>query len=116
MKFQENIQQRLTGRYKKSFDVYSAHLTSELGRHRRGDNLVSDYLFDVDVLTQLIGKNLVKFAKVKIGIIHLYCGNDIKKFIRKQKRRVKDYLYYQKIGVRKYPWHQQNKLGLISSF
>ena len=74
---------------------------------------IDDHLFDIDILTQLAGKKLVKFAKVKTSIIHLYCGSDIKKFIRKQKRRIKDYLYYQKIGLRKYPWHQQNKLGLF---
>lgn len=75
--------------------------------------LVGDYLFDIDIIAQLASKKPVKFAKVKTGIIHLYCGGDIKKFIRKQKRRIRDYLYYQKIGVRKYPWRQQNKLGLL---
>jgi len=75
--------------------------------------LVADYLFDIDIITQLASKKPVKFAKVKTGIIHLYCGSDIKKFIRKQKRRIKDYLYYQKIGARKYPWQKQNKLGLL---
>ena len=99
--------------------ILRTNLRGLLGRskgHLRGGRLVDmvdEHLFDVDILTQLAGKNLVKFAKVKIGIIHLYCGNDIKKFIRKQKRRIKDYLYYQKIGVRKYPWYQQNKLGLL---
>ena len=76
-------------------------------------NLVGDYLFDIDILAQLANQKPVKFVKVKTGIIHFYCGSDIKKFIRKQKRRVKDYLYYQKIGVRKYPWQKQNKLGLL---
>lgn len=74
---------------------------------------ITDYLFDIDIIAQLATKKPVKFAKVKTGIIHLYCGNDIGKFIRKQKRRIKDYLYYQKIGARKYPWQQQNKLGLL---
>jgi len=75
--------------------------------------LLSDYLFDIDIITQIASQKPVKFAKVKTGIIHLYCGSDISKFIRKQKRRIKDYLYYQKIGARKYPWEQQNKLGLL---
>jgi len=74
---------------------------------------IGDYLFDIDIIAQLATKKPVKFAKVKTGITHLYCGNDIGKFIRKQKRRIKDYLYYQKIGARKYPWQQQNKLGLL---
>lgn len=76
-------------------------------------NLVGDYLFDIDLLAQLASKRTLKFAKVKVGIIHLYCGNNIKKFIRKQKRRIKDYLFYQKSGVRHYPWQSQNKTGLL---
>lgn len=75
--------------------------------------LVRDYLFDIDIIAQMAAKKPVKFAKVKTGIIHLYCGSDIGKFIRKQRRRIKDYLYYQKIGARKYPWEKQNKLGLL---
>ncbi|MBM3205350.1 glycosyltransferase family 2 protein [Candidatus Shapirobacteria bacterium] len=75
--------------------------------------LIGDYLFDIDILAQLAEKRPIKFAKVKIGIIHLYCGGNIKKFIRKQKRRVKDYLFYQKSGIRHYPWQSQNKLGLL---
>lgn len=90
------------------------------------NGLVGDYLFDIDIIAQLATKKPVKFAKVKTGIIHLYSGSDIKKFIRKQKRRIRDYLYfsaltkktdkgrhYQKIGARKYPWQQQNKIGLL---
>ena len=68
---------------------------------------IGDYLFDIDVIYDLAQKNLgsaKKFAKVKVGIIHLYCGSNIPQFIRKQKRRVKDYLYYEKLGIRKYPW------------
>lgn len=75
--------------------------------------LLSDYLFDIDIIAQIASQKPVKFAKVKTGIIHLYCGSDISKFIRKQKRRIRDYLYYQKIGVRKYPWQKQNKTGLL---
>lgn len=69
---------------------------------------VGDYLFDIDVIYDLINRSdetcLRKFAKVKVGIVHLYCGSDVFQFIRKQKRRVRDYLYYEKLGIRKYPW------------
>lgn len=75
--------------------------------------MVGNYLFDIDIIAQLATKKPVKFAKVKTGMIHLYCGSDIKKFIRKQKRRIRDYLYYQKIGARKYPWQEQNRMGLL---
>lgn len=84
--------------------------------HLRGERLadmVGDYLFDIDIIAQLADKREVKFAKVKTGIIHLYCGSDIGKFVRKQRRRIRDYLYYQKIGARAYPWQKQNKIGLL---
>lgn len=55
---------------------------------------------------------IAKFAKVKVGIVHLFCGSNIGKFARKQKRRVRDFLYHQKVGDRSYPWQRQNKAGL----
>lgn len=98
-------------------EIFSQGNTSEGGPAKRGllrgECLVGDYLFDIDIIAALAAKKPVKFAKVRTGIIHLYCGSDIGKFIRKQKRRIRDYLYYQKIGVRKYPWQKQNKLGLL---
>jgi len=72
---------------------------------------ITDYLFDIDVIYELYTQGFKTFAKVKTGIIHLFCG-DIKTFIRKQKRRVKDYLYYAKLGVRKYPWNSVSYLRL----
>lgn len=73
---------------------------------------VGDYLFDIDEIHELIMKGESKFAKVKVGIIHVFSG-DVSVFIRKQKRRIRDYAYYQKIGARKYPWSKLNKLGFI---
>lgn len=60
---------------------------------------IKDYLFDIDVLKFLSKDKPIKMAKVKTGIIHLFSGN-IPTFIRKQRRRVKDFLYYQKGGMR----------------
>jgi glycosyltransferase involved in cell wall biosynthesis len=73
---------------------------------------VGDYLFDIDEIHELISKGQNKFAKVKVGIIHVFSGN-VSTFIRKQKRRIKDYAYYNKLGVRKYPWSKLNKFGFI---
>lgn len=71
-----------------------------------------DYFFDIDVIYELILQGKNKFAKVRTGIIHLFSGT-IAAFHRKQKRRIKDYLFYNKQGTRKYPWKKQNKFGLI---
>jgi hypothetical protein len=77
------------------------------------ENEVEDYLFDIDIIANKSERQCLKFAKIKIGIVHLYCGSNIKKFFRKQKRRVRDYLYYQEKKVRKYPWKDQNKAGML---
>jgi len=75
--------------------------------------LNKDYLFDIDIICDLLKTNsLIKIAKVKIGIIHLYCKN-IKDFVKKQKRRVRDYLYYKKMGLRKYPWNKTKRKKII---
>lgn len=74
---------------------------------------IKDYLFDIDVLYELLDKNPnLKVAKVKIGIIHLFSGN-VSTFIRKQKRRIQDFLYFSKTNLRKYPWNRTSKAKLL---
>ncbi len=70
------------------------------------------YLFDIDVVYEMVkgGKN--KFAKVKTGIVHVFAG-DTATFLRKQRRRIRDYLYYKKKAMRMYPWNRQNKAGIF---
>ena len=77
------------------------------------NNLKSDYLFDIDIISQVISENIkpLYFAKVKSGIIHTFCESSIKKFIRKQNRRITDYYFYQ--NLRQYNWGQTNKFGTI---
>lgn len=72
---------------------------------------IGDYFFDIDILYAISADRPLKIAKVKNGIIHIFSGN-ISTFARKQKRRVRDYLYYNKLGIRKYPWNELNKTGL----
>lgn len=73
---------------------------------------IQDFLFDIDVLYLYTQKHKAKFAKVKIGIVHLFSGT-VKTFIRKQRRRVKDYNYFQAMGLRQYPWNTLNTKGLV---
>jgi len=63
------------------------------------------YLFDIDVVYQLIASGRNRFAKVKIGIAHLF-SDDIGTFMRKTYRRIRDYLFYEKHGMRNYPWRR----------
>lgn len=64
----------------------------------------NDYLFDIDILA--IAPKPLYFAKVKIGIIHSFCESSLKKFIKKQTRRLTDYYIYQ--TKRHYQWVSQN--------
>lgn len=76
-------------------------------------NLKSEYLFDIDIISQVINqtKKPLLFSKVKVGIIHTFCESSIKKFIRKQNRRITDYFYYQ--NLRQFNWDQTNKSGIL---
>lgn len=73
---------------------------------------ISDYLFDIDVVYELVMKGNTRFAKVKTGIVHLFSGS-IYTFIKKQRRRIRDYGYYEKMGARKYPWSALSKWKLL---
>ncbi len=66
----------------------------------------SNYLFDTDIVYILAKKKPFKFAKVKIGIVHLYCQG-LKDFYRKQKRRVKDFYYLEKQEERQETYQRQ---------
>ncbi len=65
--------------------------------------LQDEYLFDVDVMNLLMQNNpdtnSCFMAKVDTGLVHLFTP-DIKTFVRKQQRRVRDYVYYQSKNLR----------------
>ncbi len=72
-----------------------------------------DYLFDIDVMADILDKtNILKMAKVKVGIIHVFAGG-VNDFVRKQNRRIRDYGYYKKLGLRKYKWNKTGLAGLL---
>lgn len=62
-----------------------------------------DYLFDIDAVSLLIARGRNAYAMVDAGVLHLY-GRGLGDFLRKQKRRVQDYLHYRGRGERHYPW------------
>jgi len=69
------------------------------------------YLADIDTVYDLACLGLNRFAKVKVGILHLYCP-DVATFVRKQNRRIRDYTYYSRQGMRRYPWKRSSLPGL----
>lgn len=75
---------------------------------------IRDYLFDIDIISELLDKagEEIRLAKVKAGIIHIFSGN-LPTFAKKQRRRVRDYLYFKKLKIRKFPWQKVSKLKLL---
>lgn len=61
------------------------------------------YMFDIDVVYEILKMGKNKFVKVKTGIIHIY-STDIRSFIKKQSRRIYDFLFFSKEKKRTYPW------------
>ena len=70
------------------------------------------YLFDIDVIYQLVKAGWNRYAKVKTGIVHLF-ANSTNAYVKKTRRRIGDYLYYERFGARKYPWRGLNRLGIL---
>lgn len=69
------------------------------------------YFFDIDIMHQAVRAGFPHVAKVKTGIVHLYCARFVD-FTRKQRRRIKDFLYFAQEKQRTYPWDQQRKSGI----
>ncbi len=73
---------------------------------------VQEYLFDIDIIGKLIERGFCHYAKVNIGIVHIY-GTGLGVFARKQLRRVRDFNYYKNLGMRSYPWEKQTTFGVM---
>lgn len=71
------------------------------------------YLFDIDILYDRIRRDgAVTVAKVKTGIVHLYCAR-FGDFVRKQRRRIRDFLFFAQSKQRTYPWDKQRRTGIV---
>lgn len=68
------------------------------------ERYVSDYLMDIDVPVR-IGRDApdAGFAKVRTFIRHLFC-RDVGAFVRKQRRRIRDFFAAPQGEARAYPW------------
>jgi len=70
------------------------------------------YFFDIDVMHQAVRAGFPQVAKVKTGIVHLYCAR-LPDFARKQQRRIRDFLFFAQEKQRTYPWDRQKKSGIV---
>ncbi|MBN1815603.1 MAG: glycosyltransferase family 2 protein [Anaerolineae bacterium] len=81
-------------------------------RSRLAQCEIGDYLFDTDVIYTLSQQGYATYAKVKLGIVHIFSGN-WQTFWRKQRRRVQDYVYFKSRNVRRYPWGKLDRWRLL---
>lgn len=70
------------------------------------------YYFDIDAVYESILAGKPHFAKVKTSIVHLYCVT-LSDFARKQRRRIKDFLFFTEEKKRTYPWRRQQNIGIL---
>ncbi len=70
------------------------------------------YFFDIDVMHQAVRAGYVCVAKVKTGIVHLYCSR-LRDFAGKQRRRIRDFLFFAAEKQRTYPWARQRRSGIV---
>lgn len=70
------------------------------------------YLFDIDIIYDLIDLGYRKFARVKTDIFHLYAYT-FTQYIKKTYRRIRDYYKYQRLGLRRYPWTKFSRVNLL---
>jgi len=70
------------------------------------------FLFDLDIIYELIDLGYNNFARVKIGIFHLYAFS-LGQYLKKTYRRARDYYHYHRLKMRRYPWTRFNKLKLL---
>lgn len=69
------------------------------------------YLFDIDIIYDLIDLGCTEFARVETSIFHLYAFT-FSQYMRKTHRRIRDYYKYHGTGVRRYPWTRFDKMKL----
>lgn len=72
----------------------------------------SPYFFDIDVVQQAVAAGLLHVAKVRTGIVHLYCST-LRQFARKQRRRIRDFLFFAQSRQRTYPWRRHNRWAIL---
>jgi glycosyltransferase involved in cell wall biosynthesis len=72
-----------------------------------------DYLFDIDVVHDLVGAGHDVLARVDVAIRH-YFVDSTARFIRKTRRRAEDFFYYQAQGARSYPWTTRQRTGVVA--
>ncbi len=73
---------------------------------------IGDYLFDIDVVYDLVQLGRTCVARVDVPIRHYFCDS-VARFYRKTRRRTDDFYYFSRQGRRRYPWTSDQRLGVV---
>jgi glycosyltransferase involved in cell wall biosynthesis len=73
---------------------------------------IGDYLFDIDVVYDLVQRGRACVARVDVPIRHYFCDS-VMRFYKKTRRRTDDYYFFARQGRRSYPWTSQQRTGVI---
>jgi glycosyltransferase involved in cell wall biosynthesis len=73
---------------------------------------LSDFYFDVDIPPLLAAQGFPRFAKVKVSVLHHYSAT-LGVFLRKQRRRITDYLCYRPLRAEKELQRGYSRLGRL---
>jgi glycosyltransferase involved in cell wall biosynthesis len=73
---------------------------------------IGDYLFDIDVVHDLVQAGHTTIARVDVPIRH-YFVDSIGRFTKKTRRRAEDYFHFRAQGARSYPWTTRQRVGVL---
>ena len=71
-----------------------------------------DYLFDTDLVYDLVQLGHRTIGRVDVAVRHYYCDS-VGQFVRKQRRRAEDYFYFASRGQRTYPWTTRQRFAVL---
>jgi glycosyltransferase involved in cell wall biosynthesis len=72
---------------------------------------IGDFLFDIDVVHDLVQRGDSCVARVDVPIRHYFCDS-VSRFYRKTRRRTDDFFYFSAQGQRSYPWTSRQREGV----
>ena len=72
---------------------------------------LTDYLFDIDFVHDLVQAGYGTIARVDVAVRHYFCDS-VTRFYRKTRRRIDDFYYFAGQGRRTYPWTSRQRAGV----
>lgn len=73
---------------------------------------ITEYLFDIDAVHDLVAAGANVVARVDVPIRHYFCDS-MWRFYRKTRRRTDDFFYFRSQGMRTYPWTSRQRIAVL---